>query len=247
MRSSSTVMLVVFLSTGFVVTPGAAQTADDVPAFAVEVFGGAATFARFVEQRVTDATGGERERELTASTALAVGGALNLRLWEKTTVRVGFTYSPTELEFEDDSGTGEGAGAGAGEDGLRDLNLYAGSVSLLRLLGPADLPVRPYAVGGVAGGWWSLEDTPADAATAGLIVGGDDETQFRLGALTGIGLQLRVAQQVLVRLEASRLTTRNPFDGEDALRVTAGGTFDEPETVGVNRFSLGLAWAFGGG
>lgn len=250
MNRSGLILLTVLLLTA--APPVAAQQRGEAPRFAIEAFGGASIFGRFLEQRVSDAVlpaGGPAERELNAETAVAVGGALNLRLWEKTTVRAGLTFSPTEFEFEDDSGLG-GDADDAEDGGLVDLNVFTAELSALGLLGPSDLRVRPYGVAGVTGTWWSLdegeEDILVDGARA-VVAGADDDTQFRVGVIGGVGVQIQAGEGFLVRLEAGTIQSRNPFDGEDAFRATGGETFDEPERVSTHRVTLSLAYAFGGG
>lgn len=73
---------------------------DFRPRVTLEAYGGVSTFGRFLEQEFDDG-----ERELTASSALAVGGSIGIWPWAKTGVRAAFTVSPTEFEFEDDTGT----------------------------------------------------------------------------------------------------------------------------------------------
>jgi hypothetical protein len=205
------------------------------PRFTVEAYGGAATFGRFLEQRI----GGAGERELSASPALAVGGAVGVRPWRSAALRLGFTWAPTELEFEND----RGLGGELEEEGLTDLNAYVLSLDVLSYFFGEDRRLAPYAVAGVVGGWWSLEE--GEEFGAGEIVA-EEDTQFRSGTVLGTGLQFRATPRLLLRLEATTAQLGNPFDGEDAFRVSSGTTFDEPERVPVTRFTVNLAYAFGG-
>ena len=206
------------------------------PRFTVEAYGGAATFGRFLEQRI----GGAGERELRASTALAVGGAVGVRPWQSAALRLGFTWSPTELEFENDGGLGGDELEG---EGLADLNAYVLSLDVLSFFFGEDRRLAPYAVAGVAGGWWSLDE--GEGFGAGEILA-EEDTQFRSGTVFGTGLQFRATSRLLLRLEATATQLGNPFDGEDAFRVRSGTTFDEPERVPVTRFTVNLVYTFGG-
>jgi opacity protein-like surface antigen len=213
------------------------------PRFTVEAYGGASTFGRFLEQRI----GGAGERELTANTALAVGGSVGLRAWDRASVRLGFTWSPTELEFEDDRDLGVGD---FDEEALTDLDAYVLSLEVLSLVLGEERRLSPYAVAGIAGGWWSLDGEDEAEFGAGedhaTLATEDGDTQFRPGGVLGTGLQLRATPRLLIRLEAATFRLGNPFDGDESFRVASGQTFDEPERVGMNRFTLNLAYAFGG-
>jgi hypothetical protein len=204
----------------------------------VEVYGGAQTFGRFLEQRI-GATG---ERELTAGTAAAVGGAVGFSGWNDTDIRAAFTWSPTELQFEEDRGV-EDIDTDEDEEGFVDLNAYVFSAEILRFVAGEERRVAPYAVAGVAGALWSLEEGDDGAAREAEVQAGEDESQFRYGTVLGAGLQFRATPRLRLRLEASSFHMGNPFDGDDAFRAATGAAFDEPEWVRMNRFTLNLAYA----
>jgi opacity protein-like surface antigen len=102
----------------------------------------------------------------------------------------------------------------------------------------------PYTLLGVAGGWWSLDE--GEEGAQGVVLTGEDDTQFRFGGVGGLGIQVRATPRVVIRLEAAQYRLGNPFDGDDAWRLASGTTFDEPETVRISRYALGLAFSVGG-
>jgi outer membrane protein W len=201
----------------------------------LEAFGGVALYGRFLEQRIGVAP--TLERELTAGNALTLGGAVGYGLWENTSVRAEFTWSGSEFEYKDDSALGD---VDVDIDDLADVDVYVASVSIQRLFGPPRMKVRPYGIAGVSANWWNLGVPSVDGPGEILPVGG--ETQFRWGGVGGVGLLYRAKDRFGVRLEVTRLSSGNPFDGDDAWRTATGETFDEPTTAGFTRVTLGLAY-----
>jgi len=201
----------------------------------LEAFGGVALYGRFLEQRFGAPPVGERE--LTAGNALTLGGAVGYGLWENTSVRAEFMWSGTEFEYENDGPLVDPDGD---IEDLADVNLYVASVSIQRLFGPPRMKVRPYGIAGVSANWWHV--SVPSVGGPGEILAGDGETQFRWGGVGGVGLLYRAKDRLGVRLEVIRVSSRNPFDGDDAWRTATGETFDEPTHVGVTRVALGVAY-----
>lgn len=229
--------------------PAPAQAQRQEPRFAFEVYGGVATYGRFVEQFA--AAG---ERELSGSTGLAVGASLGFfpSIWgiNDIAARIGFMWTESDFEFENDDpdvpDDFDDDDADAGE-----FKTYTVSANVMKFLGDADDRVAPYGIAGVSGTWWSLDDGEDDGDGDGVGTFGlvrqtldGDETVFRFGGMGGLGLQIRATDALAIRLEAARHEVRNPFDGdgEDAFGISTGQTFDEPSRVGVNRLSLGLTY-----
>ncbi len=221
----------------FLPDDAAAQRRGQFPdaRFTVEVFGGVADYGRFLEQYaiVDDFFG---QRELTASTALALGVSVGAFAWEKTGVRLGFTWSPTELEFKDDSGIDVEV---LDDDDLADLSAYVLSLDLMRFLLNPSRRFAPYASAGIAATWWSLGD---DGGLDEILSG--DDTHFRWGGMGSIGAQYRVNRNIGVRGEIATMGLGNPFDGNDAFRTATGLTFDEPSSVRLTRITLALTYSF---
>lgn len=202
--------------------------------FTVEVFGGVADYGRFLEQyaMVGEFLG---ERELRASTALALGLSVGAFAWEKTGVRLGFTWSPSELEFKDDTGIDVEV---LDEDNLADLSAYVLSLDLMRFLFDPSRRFTPFASAGITATWWSLGDDDS-----GELISTDD-THFRWGGMGSIGAQYRVNRKFGVRGEIATMGLGNPFDGKNSFRTATGLTFDEPSSVRLTRITLALTYSF---
>lgn len=240
------------LGLGLFAAPAYAQKQE--PRFTLAAYGGVASYGRFVEQFAAEGFGAVRERELSAGTGAAVGGSLGFfpSIWgiNDIAARVGFQWTTSEFEFEnddprvpDDFDDDEAEAA--------DFNTYTASVDVMKFLGNASGRVAPYAIAGVSGTWWSLDDGEDEDDIDGVGTFGSvrptldgDDTVFRIGGIGGLGLQIRATDAFAIRLEAARYEIRNPFDGdgEDAFGISTGATFDEPNRVGVNRLSLGLTY-----
>lgn len=211
-----------------------AQEEPSWSTLSVEAYAGGASFGRFLEQRFA---GGERE--LTPDAAFAAGGAVNVYPFEKTWLRVGYTWVGSELEYHDDSGfdveTRE----------REDLSFLASNTASLEALTLFLDPVRrfnPYAVAGVTGTLWSLGD---DELGLGEVRPGEDDTLLRFGANAGLGLQARIVEDLVLRAEVNNFGLGNPFDGNNAFRTGSGLTFSEPPIVRMTRYTLGLTYVFG--
>ncbi|HEX7117899.1 MAG TPA: hypothetical protein VF212_03880 [Longimicrobiales bacterium] len=201
--------------------------------YTVEIFGGLADYGRFLEQFAGD-FGLSEQREVTASTALALGASVGMFPWEKTGVRLAFTWSPTDLEFQDDSGLDIDA---LDEDDIADLTASVLSLDVIRFLLDPSERFTPYASGGITATWWSLDDENGEILS-------EDDTQFRWGGYGAIGLQYRATRKFGVRLEVATMGLGNPFDGKDSYRTATGITFDEPSTVRLTRIALALTYSF---
>lgn len=202
--------------------------------FTLELFGGLADYGRFLEQYVlvVDFLG---QREVTANTALALGGSVDAFIWDRTGVRLGFTWSPSDLEYRDDSGLDVEV---LDEDEVADLSVYVLSLDLMRFLLDPARRFAPYAAAGITAAWWSLGDDDA-----GEIITTDD-THFRWGGTGSVGLQFRANRNIGLRAEVATMALGNPFDGNDAFVTDTGLTFDEPSTVRFTRITLALTYSF---
>lgn len=204
-------------------------------AVSVEVFGGLATVGRFLEQ----AGPGNTEREITANNAAAYGASIGVQPWESTGLSFGVVTIPTMLAFKDDTGLGSTSPA-IENDEVGDLDmLVVSGEAKSSVLGSFGV-LRPYTVVGVAAGWFALEDAPAAVNT------GAEDTRFSFGGSGGLGVEIRPSDALILRLEASQFRLGNPFDGRDAWRADDFETFDEPTSVRISRYTVGLGYSFGG-
>ena len=209
--------------------------------FTIEVFGGLADYGRFLEQYAVIRDVDEFEviafgqREVTAKTALALGLSVGGFFWDKTGVRLGFTWSPSEIEYRDDTGTDSEL---FDEDDVADLSAYVLSLDLMRFLFDPRRRFAPYVAAGITGTWWSLDEDDDDEILS------TDATHFRWGGTTSIGLQYRATRKIGLRAEVATMALGNPFDGNDSFRTDSGLTFDEPSTVRFTRITLALTYSF---
>lgn len=218
------------LAAALSVTPAAARGQQLPLEVTIGAHGGASIFTEFLEQRVSDPVGGERE--IVAQTAAMIGGSISFSRWPMTEVRIGADWAGTEIDARDDSGIESDA---LDEDALADLNVVLGQLSIVRYVMPKDAPIAPYLTLGVNVAVWALDEA------AGGDLGAIEETQVRYGATAGVGARFAIGQQAGLRIEIDRATVGNPFDGESAFRVS-GDTFDEPSTVGILRLVGGLTY-----
>lgn len=218
------------LAAALSVTPAAARGQQLPLEVTIGAHGGGSIFTEFLEQRVSDPVGGERE--IVAQTAAMIGGSISFSRWPMTEVRIGADWAGTEIDARDDSGIESDA---LDEDALADLNVVLGQLSIVRYVMPKDAPIAPYLTLGVNVAVWALDEA------AGGDLGAIEETQVRYGATAGVGARFAIGPQAGLRIEIDRATVGNPFDGESAFRVS-GDTFDEPSTVGILRLVGGLTY-----
>lgn len=254
MRRATKIATSVLLSVALFPTAGSAQRMER-PRLTIEVFGGLGNYGRFLEQLIDGTPPGFfltpdiRERELTAENSFAFGGSLGIWPWEKTGVRLAFTWSNTDLEYEDDTGIDSDA---LDLEDLADLSNKTLSLEVLRYLLAHHRRISPYAVAGVAATWWGLDDEE----DRGEIQSNDGDTQFRWGGVGGIGLQIRARDRIGVRLEATTFGLGNPFDGDDSFTTRSGRTaqlsptnprlvlpIDEPGSVRFSRYTVALTYS----
>lgn len=217
---------------------GAAQCecVEHIPFWTVEASGGVALFSSFLDQSVL--TGGERRLTGNESPSFELG--VGYQADRSTAIRLVFGWTPGELEFRDDTGTGSEA---LDRDDLGDLNAIRAHVSALKFFGAESNTVAPYAAAGLGGTLFILDEVSGSP----VLTSGGDDSQLRVGALAGLGLQIRLSDSFAIRLEGNTFTLGNPFDGRDSFRVDTGQTLDEPSIVRITELGLRLRYAFGGG
>lgn len=237
MRMTSVVVLlaVPLFALDLARAPGlAAQLGDS--GLTIDVHGGLASFGRLLEQHV-----GPREREVRAANGGSFGGAVGIQPWEDTALRLGVSFQPTQIDLRDDTGLGQ-VDATIEREGVADMDALVVSVEAATFILGEFSVFKPYTLVGVAAGWWSLGDQGSPAT----IVAGDNDSKFGLGGTGGLGLEIRPGSAFAVRLEAAQYRLGNPFNGEDAWRVSTGQTFDEPESVRISRYTVGVGISIGG-
>lgn len=152
-------------------------------------------------------------------------------------LRVNYTFGSSDLVFRDD--TGDDSGFLDLEDVGR-LRSHVAAIELVRYLLPAQAAVTAYGSAGIVAAWWVLEPD-ADLVQEPA----ENKALFRTGAIGTLGLQLKLAKGLGVRLEAASASVGNPFTGRESFRSRAGTTIEEPGRVSKTDFRLALVYSFG--
>jgi hypothetical protein len=215
-----------------------AQYVFGVPNWQVQAHGGVSDFGRFLLQStlVVPPVGFlQPQRELRANSAFAFGGTVGGNILPRTGFRLGASFTDAELEYRDDTGNDTDV---LDRDDLASLKNTMLNLEIMRYLLPERMRFNAYGTLGFVLTWWKLGSSAAPD-----FVGID--TEFRLGGMSTLGLQYKVADAWRIRLEAASATLGNPFTGNDSFRPTDGFTIDEPTRVRRTDFRLGLAYTFG--
>jgi hypothetical protein len=175
------------------------------------------------------------ERTLHGNRHFGWGLGTGLDVSDKLGVRLGWSYTNTNMQFKDYSGSGsellESDDLGKLKSNIAALDVvhyFVGSRSLL----------APYAGAGLAGVWSSLGPQGPDLITPG------GSQQFHLGINANVGLQVRVIELLFGRVEWNTMGTRNPFNGNRSYKTTVGDTFDEPTRVAKTEWRFAAAYYF---
>jgi hypothetical protein len=208
------------------------------PNWTVSLYGGLANQGRFLLQSVTFENGLIAQRELQADNSFTWGGAVGARILPRTSVRLAFTRTSTDLDYEDDTGTGLGL---LDRDDVAGLSSSVLSLEALRFLLPPAVRLTPYGGLGVVATWWNLDERGLPPL---IVAGNGDDTQFRWGGAAVLGLQYRATANWAARLEATTFTIGNPFTGDESFVPLTGFTIDEPTRVRQTHIRLVAAYTF---
>lgn len=204
------------------------------PNWNIYLHGGIATHGRYMLQRVTTPSNGERTLRSADAFTIGVGGGVDFLL--RSAFRMSYVFSESHLEFRTDDGDG------SEQFDIEELGLlqrHVAAVEVVRYMLPARSPVTPYASAGLAGAWWGLDESSALVTSGG-------SSQFRLGALATFGLQVQLTPQSSARLEVATSSIRNPFTGSDSYRANGAVTIDEPTRVSQTDFRFAAVYYFAG-
>jgi opacity protein-like surface antigen len=196
------------------------------------VNGGLTTSGRLMLQR--PAAGGERA--LRSEDGFNLGAGVGVDVMPQLGLRLSYTYTSSNLAFRTDDGDGSNA---LDIDDVGKLQSHAAAVEFIRYVLPARAPITPYGSAGFVGVWWMLDEESA------LVSAPTGSRQFRFGALATIGLQLRLAERVSARFEATSSTVRNPFTGNESFQSFGGVTVDEPTRVNTTDYRVAGVYYFG--
>lgn len=194
--------------------------------------GGLSTSGRLMLQR--PAGGGERA--LRREDGFNVGVGAGVDVMPRLGLRLSYTYTSSNLGFRTDDGDGSND---FDIDDVGKLRSHAASVEFLRYVLSTRAPITPYGSAGFVGVWWILDEESA------LVAAPTGSTHFRFGALATIGLQLRLAERVSARFEATSSSVRNPFTGNESFQAFGGVTVDEPTRVNTTDFRVAGVYQFG--
>jgi outer membrane protein W len=176
------------------------------------------------------------ERALRGDRHFAWGLAAGYDITDKLGMRLGWTYTNTNMHFEDYSGTGSDL---LDSDDLGKLKSNVAALDVVHYFVGSRSLIAPYAGAGVAGVWSSLgPEGPA------LITPGGSQ-QFHFGLNANVGVQVRIIPQLFGRAEWNSMGTRNPFNGNRSYKTTVGSTFDEPSRVSKTEWRFAAAYYFG--
>lgn len=212
------------------------EASEHVPRISLGVYGGITTFGTFLEQRV-----GDREREITAESVPSAGVSLGYDPWRNTGLRVAVAWSPGELKFEDDTGDG---GTTLDRSDVAGFDAFVVTLELVQFLLDDRKPVAPYAMGGLSWTAWRFDE--ATLADEAVVAPGGESTLTRFGETASVGLQIRPARDLAVRVELTTALLGNPFEGGEALRIPEGETISEPSRTSRRTLGIGLIYSFGG-
>ena len=204
------------------------------PNWNLSVHGGFSNTGRFLLQRA-DLPGTTVERALSSEGGWNVGGAIGVDILPRVGARLNYTYGSADLAFNTDDGNDATVGD---LDDLGRIETHLASIELLRYLLPARSAVTPYGGAGFVATWWVFDQPQSIVQAPG------GTTQFRVGAMAVIGLQVKLADRWDVRAEATTASVRNPFTGRESYTALGGSTIDEPSRVSKRDFKLAFMYNF---
>jgi len=197
-------------------------------------FSGNVATSRYGTFLMQNVPGGERS--LRGDRDLSWGLAAGYDISDQLGVRLGWTYTNTNMRFRDFSGSGSEL-LDSGDLGKLNSNIAALDV-VHYFVGSRSL-VAPYAGAGIAGVWSSL-----GSEGSALIAPGGSQ-QFNIGITANLGVQVRVMPQLFGRFEWNSIGSHNPFNGNRSYKASSGDTFDEPSRVSKSEWRFAAAYYLG--
>ena len=176
------------------------------------------------------------ERALRGERQLGWGLGAGFDISDQLGVRLGWTYTNTNMQFKDFSGSGSEL-LDSGDLGKLKSNVAALDI-VHYFVGSRSL-VAPYAGAGIAGVWSSLGTEGPTLITPG------GSQQFNVGITANIGVQVRLIPQLFGRVEWNSMGTHNPFNGNRSYKASSGDTFDEPSRVAKTEWRFAAAYYLG--
>ena len=202
------------------------------PNWNLSVHGGFSNTGRFLLQRA-DIAGVSVERALSSESGWNVGGSIGVDILLRVGARLNYTYGSADLAFDTDDGNGS---TGGDLDDLGRIQTHLASIELLRYLLPSRAAITPYGGAGFVATWWVFDQNHSIVQAPG------GTTQFRVGAMAILGLQVKLSDHWDVRAEATTANVRNPFTGGESYTALGGSTIDEPTRVSKRDFKLAFMY-----
>ena len=176
------------------------------------------------------------ERALRGDSHLGWGLAAGYDITDKLGVRLGWTYTNSNMQFKDYSGSGSDL---LDSDDLGKLKSNIAALDVVHYFVGSRSLIAPYAGAGVAGVWSALGPEGPQLITPG------GSQQFLLGINANVGVQVRIIPQWFGRVEWNTMGTRNPFTGNRSYKSTVGDTFDEPSRINKTEWRFAATYYFG--
>ena len=206
------------------------------PRWSLGLSGGFNNNGRFLLQQVAGTPLNLFQRELTTKNGWNVGGQVEIDILAAMALRLGYTYTKSDLVYRTDAGTGsEFLDTG----NLSDLHTNSVSLAITRYIVPLVSRWSPYFSVGLTGTWFSVSDAAIE------IIAPDGSTQWRFGGLANVGLKYRVNDRFDLYGEYSTASVRNPFTGGSSFNTATGVTIDEPTKVRSTNWRLMASYYLG--
>ena len=176
------------------------------------------------------------ERALRGDGHFGWGLAAGYDISDKLGLRLGWSYTNTNMQFKDYSGTGSEF---LDSDDLGKLKSNIAALDVVHYFVGSRSLIAPYAGAGVAGVWSALGPEGPTLITPG------GSQQFHFGITANVGAQIRIIPQLFARAEWNSMGSRNPFNGNRSYKTSVGDTFDEPSRVSKTEWRFAAAYYFG--
>ena len=176
------------------------------------------------------------ERSLRGERSVGWGLAAGFDITDQLGLRLGWTYTNSNMKFKDFSGSGSEL---LDSDDLGKLKSNIAALDVVHYFVGSRSLIAPYAGAGVSGAWSSLGPEGPELVTPG------GSQQFHLGINANVGVQVRLIPQLFGRVEWNSMGARNPFNGNRSYKASTGDTFDEPSRVSKTEWRFAAAYYFG--
>lgn len=164
------ILVVVAAPTGWAQRRGSDEDAEwfaGFPRWTLELYGGLANQGRFLLEALDGPNGIVQQRELRAENSFSFGGSVGATILPRTSARLAFTRTSTDLEYRDDTGDGSNL---LDQDDVAGLSSNVLSLEVIRQVLPERIRLTPYGGLGIALTWWNLDERGANP----LIRAGED-------------------------------------------------------------------------